>query len=273
LQSAAVTSLARIADDSVPALLTAAWASSTPALRSQILDVFLSRPAWQRALLQAVEKKQVPAAHIDSARRQRLLAGKDRELAARLLAGATNPDRQKVLKAYGDVPSMKGDPAHGKKVFAKHCATCHRLHDVGHAVGPDLAAVTNRTPQFLLIAILDPNKEVDPRYVEYVATTRDGRVFTGILAAESATSITLRAQEGREQVFLRSDVDELVSTNKSMMPEGLEKELSKQDLADLISYLSAAKSAQRFTGGRPAMVRAAPLAVTPRAAHETSAKQ
>ncbi len=87
--------------------------------------------------------------------------------------------------------------------------------------------------------ILDPNRNVDTRYLAYVAVTRSGRTFTGILANESATSITLRGQEGKEQVLLRSELDELQSVGKSLMPEGLEKELSKQDVMDLIAYLTA----------------------------------
>jgi putative heme-binding domain-containing protein len=112
------------------------------------------------------------------------------------------------------------------------------LQDVGNEVGPDLTALSNKTPQYLLIEILAPNKNVDTRYIEYVALTKNGRTFTGILASESATSITLRGQEGKEQVLLRSELEELQSSGKSMMPEGLEKDLSKQDLADLIAYVA-----------------------------------
>src|SRR5205823_6623384 len=74
----------------------------------------------------------------------------------------------------------------------------------------------------------------------YVATTRSGRTFTGILDAETTASITLRGQEGKEQTLLRNELDEFASTGKSLMPEGLEKDLSQQDLADLIAYLTEA---------------------------------
>jgi putative heme-binding domain-containing protein len=259
LQSAAVAALGRIPDDRVPALLTAAWRGCTPPLQSQILDVLLSRPAWQRRLLQGIEKKHVPANQIDLARRQRLLASKDQEvrsLSAKLFQGATSRDRQKVLDAYRDVTTLVGDPGRGKAVFARTCAACHLLEAVGHAVGPDLGSVTNRSPEFLLIAILDPNREVDPRYVEYVASTKEGRSFTGILAAESAGSVTLRGQDGREEVLLRTDVEELQSTGKSLMPEGMEKDLRKQDLADLLAYLGRfAAPPKRFPGNTPAAVR------------------
>jgi putative heme-binding domain-containing protein len=113
------------------------------------------------------------------------------------------------------------------------------LQDMGNEVGPDLAALSNKTPLYLLTEILAPNKNVDTRYIEYVAVTKAGRTFTGILASETATSITLKGQEGKEQVLLRSELEEFQSTGKSLMPEGLEKDLSKQDLADLIAYVTS----------------------------------
>jgi putative heme-binding domain-containing protein len=243
VQAAAVTALARISDDGVAPVLTAGWRGHSPALKGQILDVLLSREAWQRQLLRSLEKEEVPAAQIDPARRQRLLLHKDvtvRERASRLFAGAVNPDRQKVLRDYRDVTGVAGDRSRGKLVFARTCATCHRFHGEGHEVGPDLSALAAKSPDFLLMEILDPNRNVDPRYVEYIALTRAGRTFTGLLAGESATSITLRGPEGREQVLLRTDLEELQSTGRSLMPEGLEKELPKQQMADLIAYLTAA---------------------------------
>jgi putative heme-binding domain-containing protein len=150
-----------------------------------------------------------------------------------------------VLDAYKEAATRIGDSRRGKTVFAKSCSVCHRLEDTGHAVGPDLQALSNKTPLYLLTEVLDPNRNVDTRYLAYVAVTRSGRSFTGLLASESATSITLRAQEGKEQVLLRSELDDFQSTGKSLMPEGLEKELSKQDVADLIAYLTTQVPAKR----------------------------
>jgi putative membrane-bound dehydrogenase-like protein len=241
LQSAAVMALGRIADARVPQLLGAGWSAHTPGLKGQILDLLLSRGAWQRDLLALIESKKISANEVDAARRQRLLNHRDKEirtLAARVFDGAVNPDRRKVLATYNDALALTGDSLRGKAVFAKSCAVCHRLENVGHAVGPDLQALANKTPLYLLTEILDPNRNVDSRYLAYNAVTRAGRTFTGILAGEDSTSITLRSQEGKEQVLLRTELDELQGTGKSLMPEGLEKELSKQDIADLIVYLT-----------------------------------
>ena len=132
---------------------------------------------------------------------------------------------------------LTGDASHGKAVFAKSCSVCHRLENVGNEVGPDLAQLQNKSTAYLLQEVLDPNRNVDSRYVEYRATTKAGREFAGLLRAESATSITLRGQEGREQVLLRTEIESLESTGRSLMPEGLERDLSRQDLADLFAYI------------------------------------
>jgi putative membrane-bound dehydrogenase-like protein len=241
LQVGALTALGRIPGEEVPQLVMSGWRAHSPALKPLVLDLLLTRDAWQRQLLAGLEKGQIPVAHIDARRRQRLLAHKDatlRQRAAKLFDGGSNPDRRKVLASYRDATTLSGDRTRGKTLFAKNCAACHRLEGVGHEVGPDLAALSNKSASYLLEEMLDPNRNVDSRYVEYVAVTKAGRIFTGILAAESAASITLRGQEGKDQELLRSELDELSSTGRSLMPEGLERELSRQDVADLIAYLS-----------------------------------
>lgn len=241
LQAVAVAALGRIADEHVPEVLTADWNAHSPALKGQILDVVLSRDAWQLRLLDQIEKKTVPAAEVDTARRQRLLAHRHESIrtrAAELFDGAIGSDRRKVLDEYKEAVKMAGNRRRGKIIFGKSCSICHRLEGDGHALGPDLQALPNKSPLYLLTEVLDPNRNVDTRYLSYVAVTRSGRTFTGLLTSESATSITLRGQAGKEEVLLRSELDELRSTGKSLMPEGLEKELSKQDVSDVIAYLN-----------------------------------
>jgi putative heme-binding domain-containing protein len=133
---------------------------------------------------------------------------------------------------------LKPDSAHGKEVFKKVCSTCHRLENEGVEVGPDLlSALRNKTPETLLVDILDPSREVDPRYLNYQIVTKAGRVFTGMIGSETASSLTLRRAEKAEDTILRTQIDEIQATGKSLMPEGLETQLSKQDLADVIAYL------------------------------------
>ena len=86
---------------------------------------------------------------------------------------------------------MKGDAERGKQVFAKTCAACHKVQGVGHDIGPNLAAMKARGPEAILLNVLDPNREVNPQYLSYAVLTTDGRQLTGMIAAETATSVTL----------------------------------------------------------------------------------
>jgi putative membrane-bound dehydrogenase-like protein len=243
VQRAAVAAATNFPGDSGARVLLDRWRQLSPALQAQTLDLVLGKAGWQSLLLDGIAKGTIPAGSIDAARRQRLLTSKSapiRTRAAKLFA-VTSGDRQKVLADHQDITKLNGDPVRGKAIFTKSCAVCHRFRNLGTEVGPDLTGHVAKTPEFLLTEILDPNRNVDSRYIGYLAVTRSGQSVTGVLAAETATSITLRAQDGKEHVVLRSDLDELTSTGRSLMPEGLERDLSRQDLADVIAFIRAAE--------------------------------
>ena len=261
MQTAAARALASLREATVPKILLAGWRSHSPALRGQVLDVLLSRTDWTNELLAAVEGGSILAAHIDSARGQQLRSHRDasiRSRAEKLLAAASNADRQQVLADHQDVLTLSGDALRGKAMFAKKCSQCHRLENVGHQVGPDLTALSDKSPHSLLTAVLDPNRAVEDKFLEYVALTDDGRQLRGILAAETSTSITLNGLEGKQAVVLRGEIDELVTSGKSLMPDGMEKEVGKQGLADVIAYLrNFGPAPSRFAGNRPKLITAA----------------
>jgi putative heme-binding domain-containing protein len=96
-----------------------------------------------------------------------------------------------------------------------------------------------RDPESLLTHILDPNLYVLPNYVQYVVTDKKGRTYTGLIASQTATSITLKRENDATDTILRSEIEEMTSTGRSLMPEGLEKSISKQEMADLLAFLAA----------------------------------
>ncbi|MDB5320829.1 MAG: putative rane-bound dehydrogenase [Phycisphaerales bacterium] len=244
LQAAIIATLSRRQDPDAARLLLDHWKTLTPDLRAAGTDGLLSRPDRAALLLDAIEHKSVLATEIDAPRRQRLLQSPDKTIRARaaaLFAATVNPDRQKVIDAFAPALTLKGDAKNGQLLFAKTCATCHRLGDTGNAVGPDLASVGDKSPEGLLIAILDPNRAVEPRYINYIVTTTDQETLTGLLASESATSITLLGPDAKQQTLRRQDLKDLRSSNTSLMPEGLEAGLKPQDLADLIAFVRAGK--------------------------------
>src|SRR5262249_21151153 len=148
---------------------------------------------------------------------------------------------------YSASLNLPRDPARGEAVYTKTCARCHKLGERGLEVGPDLLAVRTRPDETLLTDILDPSGSLARGYTVYAVVTTDGRVHTGLLAADAATSVTLRnASEPTpknekpvviEDTILRKDIDEMRILSKSLMPDGLEKELTPQNVADLIGFL------------------------------------
>jgi len=258
LQLEAVAALSRSGDESVPELLLKAWDVVGPGTRTEMIDVLLTRPAWTMALLQAVEAGPLKPTHFDATRRQRLLAHSQTEiraLAEHLLQSGPATTRAVILESYLPALAQAGDVAEGRIVFRKHCASCHRLEDQGFSIGPDLLALTSRSKDWLLTAILDPNRDVDARYIGWTAILADGRAVTGLIGEETSASIRLVEGNGKEHVLLRAELDELRSSEKSIMPEGIERDVSPAAAADLIAYILSFESPPKiFAGNQPAMV-------------------
>ncbi|HWB09938.1 MAG TPA: PVC-type heme-binding CxxCH protein [Pirellulales bacterium] len=259
VQSAAVGALAATGAAQVPKLLLSGWPGYGPDLRGQVVDLLIGREAWLKELLAEIESQNVAANAIDAARRQRMLEHPDeaiRREAQQLLAGAVNADRQQVVDRYRQATGLAASAERGAAVFKKSCSACHRMADVGHVVGPDLSALTDRSPQAMLTAIFDPNRAVEAKFLNYTAVTTGGVIYTGILASETGNSITLLASDAKEISILRTDLDALASSNKSLMPDGLEKDLSPQDTADLLAWLGGFRPPRKvFDGNEPKLVR------------------
>ncbi|NNE01335.1 MAG: c-type cytochrome, partial [Pirellulaceae bacterium] len=132
-----------------------------------------------------------------------------------------------------------GDVAAGKKIFTKNCANCHMHSGEGQKVGPDLTGMAVHPKAELLTHILDPNRDVEGNYRVYTLLTTDGSVVNGLLASESKTSIEMYDSQGKKQIVLREDVEQLRASAKSLMPEGFEKQIPEKDMTDLLEFLTA----------------------------------
>jgi putative membrane-bound dehydrogenase-like protein len=248
LQIAAINTLGRMNRPTIPEKVLNGWDSYSGQVRSAALEVMTSRPAWIHALLDRVEANRAMASQIDAGRRATLTQSSNAKIAERASAifnaGATR-DRQKLIDSYtAAVAALKADALHGAQVFANACSACHKFGAVpGQAIGPDLAAVKDRSAPYLLAHILDPNRALEDRYVYYTVSTHDGRTLAGMLAGESGGSLTLVGLDGKEQQILRSEIRSLVSSGRSLMPEGLEAAINEQAMADLIAFLAAGAGA------------------------------
>ncbi|MBI5760598.1 MAG: c-type cytochrome, partial [Planctomycetales bacterium] len=240
VQLAAIRTLAGFRQADAPGTLLATYRGATPGVRAEIINTLLSRPEWINSLLDAIEAGTVSATDVPLARRNLLLRNANaaiKERALKLFAREAAGPREVVLKEYQAALTLAGDAGRGRKVFQRECRQCHRVGDDGFDVGPSLATVRHRGPDELLLHVLDPNREVGPNFVEYVVVLNDGRTATGLIASETPTSITLRRAEGATETILRREIDEVSSTGKSLMPEGVEKKIATTEMADLLAFL------------------------------------
>ena len=149
----------------------------------------------------------------------------------------SSDDRADVIARYFGVEKLKGDSARGRAHFQSNCALCHRLKGEGKEVGPDLEMVRGKPTDWLLGAILDPAAAIEARYATRTVTTKNDGAFIGIVAAETANSLTFRLPGGIDHAILRDDIESLTPAGLSLMPAGFESALDVQAMADLFAWL------------------------------------
>ncbi len=241
LQQAAIKSLVAHGTPAAIHAVLEPWKGFGPGTRREVVDNLVQSSAGALALIKAVEAEAIRPGEVERDKRQLLLNHPQvavRDAARRVLADPPS-NRKQVVANYQPALQLTGDPQRGRMLYGKTCIQCHREGTNGHLVGPDFVTVRNKSPEDLLVAILDPNREAQPNYQSYTAVTKQGKIYTGIVSAETAASVTLKRSEAKEDVVLRDTLDELVSTGQSLMPEGLEKDLDHQQLADLIAWIKS----------------------------------
>ena len=236
--------MATVEDVRAADLLLQDWLTKTPKVQAAALDAIFQRQNRLAKLLDALQQGAVPPSSLDTARREQLRENSDPEIRRRarelLAAQGVAKDRQEVLARYTDALALPRDAVRGEAVFQRQCAKCHRVKEQGYVVGPDLANTIRRTDEMLVSDMLDPSNQITAGYNSYTVVTEDGRIYSGVLAAESATHVTLRREEGKEDTILRKDIEEMAASRISMMPEKVEQEIKPQEMADLIAYLRQA---------------------------------
>jgi putative membrane-bound dehydrogenase-like protein len=237
---AAVRAMSAHANTEVAAQLMAARKSATPAVQREIISAMLRQPARVETLLGELEARRIAPGDIDPSNLPQLVnnsRSEIRERARKLLQESIPAERKQVLERYQAAVTRDGDALRGRSIFQKNCATCHQVGDVGVRVGPDIADKLTKGRDALLVDILNPSQAIDGNYISYVVRTKDGTVRSGVIATETASSITLLRAENQTEIVLRQDIDEIASTGQSLMPEGLEKNISVDEMADLLRFL------------------------------------
>lgn len=240
LQQAAIEAARKTNNATVAESILSMWNNLSPAVRSDALGLLMARSNTTADLLTSMLKGSVSPSFVDIDQRVRLLQHRDeniRKLAGEVFGGVVSANRKAVADEYESALTLTASKARGAAVFEKTCSKCHKIDGKGHNVGPDISDTQRRSRDALLYDILDPNRRVDPQFSEYVVVTTSGLTFNGLLVSDSGEQIVLRQPEGKEQTVLRADIDEMQATSKSLMPEGIEKDVTVQQMADLLEFL------------------------------------
>jgi putative membrane-bound dehydrogenase-like protein len=245
VQTACINALSANGSEAAAKIVLDRWQELGPAVRGPALTLLLRRTTSTKLALDAMTVGTMRPAGLSIDQRVRLLKHSDaklREQAKKLFGGAVSSNRLAVAKKYQPALSLEASAAAGAKVFEKTCSKCHRINGKGHEVGPDLSDVRNRSHLALLYDILDPNSKVEPRFTAYTVATVDGKVFNGLIVSETDAAIVLRMAEGKQQTIGRGEIDVIRASKVSLMPEGVEKDVTPQNMADLLEFLKGGRN-------------------------------
>ncbi|MCA9131995.1 MAG: PQQ-dependent sugar dehydrogenase [Planctomycetales bacterium] len=216
--------------------------------QDEFVDALLASTSGAMQLLHAIEGHRLPPAlvsrTIDRAARHKEVSV--RELFERFLPADERVQRLGNVVHPDQILALQGDVARGREIFMEtngvSCKSCHRIAQQGTEIGPELTAIGKKlSPAQLLESILEPSKTIDPQYVTHLVETVDGRILSGLLLNTSPAEVQLKDAQGKVQRIAREDIEQLVPQRQSLMPELLLRDMTAQQVADLLAYLSSLK--------------------------------
>lgn len=272
-----LAALGKMDDPRVAELVLARYPQLQPELQPAAIELLTQRASWAKQLLSQVGEKKIAATAINVNQARRIQALKDKELNDLLgrhwgqVRDTRNPDREKVVAEMKSLIRQKpGDPFAGEKVFKRVCAACHKIHGEGPDIGPDITSNGRNDFNQLLSNVFDPSLVIGAGYRVCTVVNKAGRVQSGLLVEDSSQRVVLKPAAvapaksgtsdvpvtvavGKLEIIPRDDIDEFKINELSLMPEGLEKQLTPQEIVDLFAFLildkhPKEKSAKRLPG-------------------------
>ena len=244
IKIAALSALGYFADEHIPDAVLNRFSTLSARSQARTIELLCSRPSWALKLAESIDRKAIPTETVSRELVQRLRQYDDPRLLklieknwGKVRAATPFETQGRINAVLQSLAKRPGDAARGRQYFEKTCATCHKLHGWGAAVGPDLTGAERKNRELLVQNIVDPSAVIRQEFMTHVALTKDGQVLTGLLAESTADTITLVDAKSQRTVLKRNDLEELKESPVSLMPEKLLDDLSDQQVRDLVAYL------------------------------------
>jgi putative heme-binding domain-containing protein len=257
-----VAALGKMESPDVAPLVLGAYAQLAPDVQPKAIELLTQRPAWAKSLLAAIGEKKIAPEALGINQVRKLLASRDPELVKAVeakwgrLREERNPQRDAVIAQMRSlIRRTPGDAHRGQEVFKKVCGQCHKIYGEGQEVGPDITVNGRSSFDQLLSNVFDPSLVIGAAYQARTIATTEGRVVTGLVAEESDQRIVLKVQGGKQEIVPRSQIDEMKTSELSLMPEDVEKTLKPQEIADLFAFITLDKPPSDPTARQLAGVR------------------
>ncbi len=243
IQEAALKQLAEPSEPSLGTKLVDRWIGLGPQVRRQASDLLIYRKIYHDALLTGLEKGiiNIGEMNFDLERRRQLLWWTDNEdtkrRASALFTDSGVTTRKEAIDKMKEALTLNGSATKGATVFQTMCSTCHKYGSIGQEVGPVLTEINRKSKESLMHDILDPNAAVNTQYINHRLTTKADEVHIGIVDNETDEFITIKKMRGEKVTVYKADIKNLTSLGTSLMMEGLEGNMTTQDMADLLAFL------------------------------------
>jgi putative membrane-bound dehydrogenase-like protein len=248
-----------------PAVLKA-YGGLSAELKAKAVNLLTHRAEWTRALLDEIARKQLPTSVLNVTQLRKLQQSRDPRVTAQVKAlwgtirDRRDPRRERVAdRIRGEVRKTPGNPVVGEGVFKRVCALCHKIYGEGQEVGPDLTSNGRNDFDQLISNVFDPSLVIGQGYQATTIATADGRILSGLLVENGSERVVLKLQGGKTETIGRGQIEEIKTSELSLMPDSFDTQLTPQEIVDLSAFLSLDKppsdpTAKALPGSGP-MVR------------------
>ncbi len=244
VRQAVLSALQPFKESNVAETVLALYPQLPAPLRDRAQTLLMSRPASALAFVKLVDAGQVPPKDVPLDQLRRVALHNNADLNKLMekhwgkIGGETAGDKQSRIRSVSSiVRAGKGDPHRGKALFDKHCATCHTLFGEGTKLGPDLTTAERKGLDALLMHIIDPGAFIRPEFVAHTVAMKDGRVLTGLIVEAGPKAVTLADAKNEKVVLARDNIEEMLPSPVSFMPDKLLDTFDEQELQDFFSYV------------------------------------